>query len=143
MEVDELFANLLNCGTSDWACLEDCNVDIREIAKEIVENEGRMPDLEDILDTIFQHSISIMQVAVEDKIQELGLLLNNLSPKESQEVRKTLEKIKMLNPLEDMTYDVNYLCSSISIIKNTEVYKEYFANIIDEIENMTGYNINE
>ena len=142
MEVEELFANLLNCGTSDWACLDSCNVDIREIAKEIVENEGRMPDLEDILDRIFQHGIEMMKNAVEDKIQELGLLLNNLSEKDLQETKEVLEKIEALNPSEDMVYYVNYLDSSLSIIKNRDVYEKYFGNTIRKIEDMTGYDIN-
>ena len=141
MEVEELFANLLNCGTSDWACLKGCDVDIREIAKEIAENEGRMPDLEDILDAIFRQGIGMMKMAVEDKIEELELEFKALSKKDNEEMREVMEKIKVLNPYKDLTYDVNYLASSMSIINNNEIYEEYFADTIDEIENMTGYNI--
>ena len=141
MEVEELFANLLNCGTSDWACLKGCDVDIREIAKEIAENEGRMPDLEDILDAIFRQGIGMMKKAVEDKIKELEMKSNALSEADNEKEREVLEKIKVLNPYKDLTYDVNYLASNMSIINNNEIYEEYFADTIDEIENMTGYNI--
>lgn len=142
MEVEELFANLLDCGTSDWACLEGCNVDIREIAQEIAECEGRMPDLGDILDAIFRQGIGMMKMAVEDKIKELEMESNALSEADNEEVRDALVKIKALNPYEDLTYEVNYFASSMSIINNNDIYEEYFSDTIDEIENMTGYNIN-
>ena len=141
MEVEELFANLLNCGTADWACLEGCNVDIREIAKEIAECEGRLADLGDILDAIFRQGIGMMKMAVEDKIQELEMESNALSGADNEKEREVLEKIKTLNPYVDLTYDVNYLASSMSIVKHNDIYEEYFADTIDEIENMTGYDI--
>lgn len=139
MEVEELFANLLNCNTEDWACLENINTDIREIAKRIAENEGRMPDLEDILDEIFKDGIKMMELAVEDKIQEYEILCKHNS--DNKEEKEILEKLKTLNPEEDMTYYVNYLDSNMSIIKNKDIYEEYFANTIVEIEDMTGYSI--
>ena len=142
MEVEELFANLLNCGTSDWACLNECNMDIREIAKEVIENEGRMPDLVDILIGIFHHGIYMMKIAVEERIEDLENLPNSLHEKYSQDVNETLSTIRKLNPLEDMSYNVNYLDSSMSIVNHKDIYEKYFANTIEEIEDMTGYNIN-
>lgn len=141
MDLEDLFANLMNCGTSDWACLKHCNTDIREIAKEITENEGRMPDLEDILDAIFHNGIRMMEVAVEDKIQEYEGLLDHIHNDPTSEEAKILEELTTLNPSKDMTYYVNYLDSNISILKNREIYDKYFADTISEIEDMTGYNI--
>lgn len=139
MDLEDIFANLMNCGSSDWACLEDCNLDIHEIAKDIAENEGRMPDLEDILDGIFRKGIRTMELAVEDKILECESCIDSKTKKFAEE--KTLIELRKLNPSEDMTYYVNYLDSNMSIINNREIYDKYFADTIEEIENMTGYNI--
>ena len=137
-----LLCNFLDCGYLDLYILDDTDEDFLMEAIENLKFNGLSPTLNMITDEMFNMVKGEIIAALEVRIDELGSDEANGYAGEYELTE--LEKIKTLNPEEDIEWFCNCLDTSIYFICSDEkeaIYREYFGDLIDELESKMGFDI--
>ena len=133
-----ILCELLNCGYLDLDILDDADEDY---VLEVIENlrfEGLEISLNAITSDMFWKARADIASAIENRIEELKDYEANESIDDDE--RKELTEIVALNPDEDIEWFCNCLDTSIYIVNDKyDIYKEYFGDLLDELEGKMGF----
>ena len=133
-----ILCELLNCGYLDLDILDDADEDYVLEAIEDCKANGIPVSLNAITDAMFLEAQTRINGEWDARLDELGS--NEANGYADDDELKELEAIKELNPEEDITWYCNCLDTGIYIINDKyDVYKEYFGDLLDELENKMGF----
>ena len=133
-----ILCELLDCGYLDLNILDDADEDFVLEAIENLRFEGLEISLNAITSEMFWKARAGIASAVENRKIELQSFEAEMSITDDE--REKLEAIEELNPDEDIEWFCNCLDTSIYIINDKyDVYKEYFSDLLDELENKMGF----
>lgn len=133
-----ILCELLNCGYLDINILDDADEDFVLEAIENLRFEGLEISLNTITSEMFWKARADIVSAVENRKEELKDYEANESIEDDE--RKELTEIAALKPDEDIEWFCNYLDTSIYIVNGKyDVYKEYFGDLLDELEGKMGF----
>lgn len=133
-----ILCELLDCGYLDLNILDDADEDYVLDAIEDCKDNGISVSLNTITDCMFTRA----QIDINDT---LNARLDDLKNYEADGViedgeLKELEEIKELDPEDDISWYCNCLDTGIYIINDKyDVYKEYFGDLMEELENKMGF----
>ena len=133
-----VLCELLDCGYLDLSILDDADEDyVLEAIEDCKAN--RIPvSLNAITDCMFFNAQTEIHQSIVSRFDELEDDVENKCADEDE--LKELEAIKELNPEEDITWYCNCLDTGIYICNDKyNVYKEYFGDLLDELENKMGF----
>ena len=133
-----LLCELLGCGYLDLQMFDDADEDfVVEAIDDLRENRCEIT-LNGIFEAMFWKVQSELREAVETRINDLECYENSDAIDDDE--KNELEKLRDLEPDEDITYYLNYLDTHIYISDRTEgIYREYFSDTIDTLENKMGF----
>ena len=142
---NDLCQAILDCGSLDLNILDDVEYDFYEIVERL-----RMEDipvtLASIVTEIFLQGISDINKALEEVIEETEIDLVNAKIDEDEalinELEDKLENLKELEPDTDIEWYFNYLDTSICFTNNSEIYRDYLSEVVEEVETNMGFSIN-
>ena len=133
-----ILCELLNCGYLDLDILDDADEDYVLEAIEDCKANGIPVSLNAITDTMFMMAQSEINAAWDARFDELGS--DEANGYAGEDELKELEAIKELNPEEDIGWYCNCLDTGIYIVNDKyDVYKEYFGDLLDELESKMGF----
>lgn len=133
-----ILCELLNCGYLDLNILDDADEDYVLEAIEDCKANGIPVSLNAITDAMFLEAQTRINGEWDARLDELGS--DEANDYADEDELKELEAIKELNPEEDITWYCNCLDTGIYIINDKyDVYKEYFGDLLDELENKMGF----
>jgi len=133
-----ILCELLDCGYLDLDILDDANEDFVLEAIEDCKANGIPVSLNAITDAMFMMAQSEINAEWDARVDELGS--NETNGYAGEYEIKELEAIKELNPEEDVTWYCNCLDTGIYIVNGKyDVYKEYFGDLLDELEDKMGF----
>jgi hypothetical protein len=133
-----ILCELLNCGYLDLDILDDADEDYVLEAIDDCKANGIPVSLNAITDAMFLEAQTRINGEWDARLDELGS--DEANGYADEDELKELEAIKELNPEEDITWYCNCLDTGIYIINNKyDVYKEYFGDLLDELENKMGF----
>lgn len=130
-----ILCELLDCGYLDLQILDDADEDCVLEAIDDLEGNGIDISLNGITDSMFYRAQYTITEAVNERIDELEGDVETLSEDEQNE----LMEIKELNPDEDISWYCNCLDTGIYINEHEDVYWKYFKDVLDDLENKTGF----
>ena len=133
-----ILCELLNCGYLDLDILDDADEDYVLEAIDDCKSNGIPISLNAITDSMFMDAQMEIYTALNERIDVLSDYEadGNIDNDELKE----LEAIKELNPDEDIGWYCNCLDTGIYIINDKyDVYKEYFGDLLDELEGKMGF----
>ena len=134
-----ILCELLDCGYLDLDILDDADEDYVLEAIEDCKANGIPVCLNTITDTMFLEAQTRINGEWDARLDELGSDKANGYPLAQEELEE-LEAIKELNPEEDISWYCNCLDTGIYIINDKyDVYKKYFGDLLDELENKMGF----
>ncbi len=142
---NDLCQAILDCGSLDLNILDDVEYDFYDIVERL-----RMEDipvtLASIVTEIFLQGISDINKALEEVIEETEIDLVNAKIDEDEalinELEDKLENLKELEPDTDIEWYFNYLDTSICFTNNSEIYRDYLSEVVEEVETNMGFSIN-
>lgn len=142
---NDLCQAILDCGSLDLNILDDVEYDFYDIVERL-----RMEDmpvtLASIVTEIFLQGISDINKALEEAIEETEIDLVNAKIDEDEvlmnELEDKLENLKELEPDRDIEWYFNYLDTSIYFTNNSEIYRDYLSEVVEEVETNMGFSIN-
>lgn len=133
-----ILCELLDCGYLDLDVLDDADEDYVLEAIEDCKADGIPVSLNAITDNMFMMAQSEINVAWNARVDELGSDEANGCAGEYE--IEELEAINELDPEKDITWYCNCLDTGIYIINDKyDVYKKYFGDLMDELENKMGF----
>lgn len=133
-----ILCELLDCGYLDLDILDDADEDYVLEAIENLRFEELEISLNAITSEMFWKARADIASAVENRKGELQGYEVDFSL--SDEEREELEAIEELHPDEDIEWFCNCLDTSIYITNDKyDVYKKYFGDLMDELENKMGF----
>lgn len=133
-----ILCKLLDCGYLDLDILDDADEDYVLEAIENLRFEGLENSLNAITGEMFWKARADIASAIENRKEELQGFEVEMSITDDE--REELEAIEELNPDEDIEWFCNCLDTSIYIVNDKyDVYKEYFGDLLDELENKMGF----
>lgn len=150
-----ILMKLLNCGSADLELLEDINYDLNEILEDLMENNDL--HINSIFREVFIKGARDLQAAFEenkedirqDIIDSMEVFKNELLKEGYSEedvyitvgyekLQADLKLIDNLNPVDNLAYDLNYLCTSV-YMKNIDFYRKWMSEKVDLIEDNMGW----
>ena len=133
-----ILCELLDCGYLDLDILDDADEDyVLEVIEDCKAN-GISVSLNAITYCMFLRAQSEINNALDERIDILKEYEADGNIDEDE--LKELEAIKQLDPDGDITWYCNCLDTGIYIINDKyDVYKEYFGDLLDELENKMGF----
>ena len=139
-ERDNLLCSILQCGELDLAILDDVGYDLGEIYDELVA-DGIKPTLNIITNEIFIRGLVELENSLNDKLADLKeeLLEYDEDSVEYRELRVQIDSLCMCEPENDVDWFCNCLDTSIWFIRNEEIYQQFLADEIKEIEMNMGF----
>ena len=133
-----ILCELLDCGYLDLDILDDADEDYVLEAIEDCKANGIPVSLNTITDSMFLEAQTRINGEWDARLDELGSDKANGYADEDE--LKELEAIKELNPEDDIQWYCNCLDTGIYIVNDKyDVYKEYFGDLLEELENKTGF----
>lgn len=133
-----ILCELLDCGYLDLAILDDADEDFVLEAMDDLKDNGIPISLNGITDTMFMKVMYEIIDAIEVREDELGSDKENGYAGEYE--TEELEKISTLDPERDIQWYCNCLDTGIYICNDKyDVYKEYFGDLMNELENKMGF----
>lgn len=133
-----ILCELLDCGYLDLDILDDADEDYVLEAIGDCRANGIPVSLNVITDAIFLEAQTRINGEWDARLDELGS--DEANDYADEDELKELEAIKELNPEEDITWYCNCLDTRIYIINDKyDVYKEYFGDLMEELENKMGF----
>ena len=133
-----ILCELLNCGYLDLNILDDADEDYVLEAIDDCKSNGIPVSLNAITYSMFIAAQSEINVALYERINVLADYEANGNIDKDE--LKELEAIKELNPDEDIRWYCNCLDTGIYIANDKyDVYKEYFGDLLDELEGKMGF----
>lgn len=133
-----ILCELLDCGYLDLDILDDADEDFVLEAIENLRFEGLEIGLNAITSEMFWKARADIASAIENRVEELKDYEANESIEDDE--RKELTEIAALNPDDDIEWFCNCLDTSIYIVNDKyDVYKEYFGDLLDELESKMGF----
>lgn len=133
-----ILCELLDCGFLDLNILDDADEDFVLEAIEDCKAHGIPISLNAITECMFLNAQTEIHQSIVSRFDELEDNMENKCADEDK--LKELEAIKELNPEEDINWYCNYLDTGIYIVNDKyDVYKEYFGDLMDELENKMGF----
>lgn len=133
-----ILCELLNCGYLDLNILDDADEDYVLEAIEDCKANGIPVSLNAITDTMFLEAQTRINGEWDARLDELGS--DEANGYADEDELKELEAIKELNPEKDITWYCNCFDTGIYIINDKhDVYKEYFGDLLEELENKMGF----
>lgn len=133
-----ILCELLDCGYLDLDILDDADEDyVLEAIEDCKAN--RIPvSLNAITDAMFLEAQTRINGEWDARLDELGS--DEANGYADEDELKELEAIKELDPEEDISWYCNCLDTGIYIINDKyDVYKEYFGDLLDELEGKMGF----
>lgn len=133
-----ILCELLNCGYLDLDILDDADEDYVLGA---IEN-CRVEDIPITLNAITDDMFACAQMEINNALDERIDVLSDYEADGNidEDELKELEAIKKLNPDEDIAWYCNCLDTGIYIANDKyDVYKEYFGDLLDELEGKMGF----
>lgn len=133
---EALMCSLLHCGIDDLDLLDNIEYDFDDVLKRIGWQTLRANeiDINDIIMAAFDIGKSNIAYTIEWKIkyrEQLGLTDDDV------------EKLKLLDPYEDICSYHNYLDTSVRFERNAEIYHELLKDSLDAFYERTGYEIQD
>ena len=134
-----ILCELLDCGYLDLDILDDADEDFVLETIEYLKSDGIPVSLNTITDSMFHEAQTRINGEWDARLDELGSDKANGYPLAQEELEE-LEAIKELNPEEDITWYCNCLDTGIYIVNDKyDVYRKYFGDLLDELENEMGF----
>lgn len=135
---DIVLTTVLNCGTMDLFMLDDISYDLGSIVDELLA-DGIKPTLNVILSNVFRKGICDLESRISDRICRLELIPYEENLEDNE--RRELHALRRLNPEQDIKWYCNCSDTSIYFVNNKEIYQEYLAGEVSEIEDYMGFSI--
>lgn len=133
-----ILCELLDCGYLDLNILDDADEDYVLEAIENCKANGIPVSLNAITDAMFMEAQTRINGEWDARLDELGS--DEANGYADEDELKELEAIKELNPEEDITWYCNCLDTGIYITNDKyDVYKEYFGDLLEELEGKMGF----
>ena len=143
---EDFLMTLLNCGSLDLKLIDDVGYDWCDILNDefldyIVELRKHKtgPIINDVMRSVFEYGISQIENAIDSRITYLRDTREDygLSDEQAEEL-KQLEKIDVWEDIESYH---NCIDTSIWFSKNSEIYKKYLSEKLDDFAEGTGFEI--
>lgn len=133
-----ILCELLDCGYLDLNILDDADEDYVLEAIEDCKDNGIPVSLNAITDAMFLEAQTRINGEWDARLDELGS--DEANGYADEDELKELEAIKELNPEDDISWYCNCLDTGIYIVNDKyDVYKEYFGDLLDELEDKMGF----
>lgn len=140
--MDSLLMALLECGSCDLGILEDIGYDLGEIVDDLI-SEGIKPTLNAITGEIFRKGESELAEKVRDVIEDTRRDMEEAedegNAEEYERLEEKLEALESLDTGEDIDWFCNCLDTSIWFAENEDIYREYLADEISDVEDNMGF----
>lgn len=161
--------HLLKCGQGDLSILEDIEYDLDDILDELVERndlslenligevfQKGIGDLCDLIESAKLEVIENLQIldktlpkesdsdevidAKEAAIDENDVYLSYKYDIEwGDKIPEYIEELSKIDPLRDVNYYFNFLCTSIYFENHKEIYSRFFRDQVAQIEGKIGF----
>ena len=166
MNTNCLLMELLDCGSSDLALLNDISIETSDILDHLKDCEMKT-SLNSILWSAFDIALNEINSEIENKkelvIEEIEEKIENMENKITElensqnknieiaekEIEKLNDKIlelyeiigdiNQLDIFEDTEYYIDYIATSVWFTNNEEIYTEYFKEELENFKDMTGF----
>lgn len=136
---EEQLTDLFKCDTKDLTILDDCQMNMRDLATRYIQKHGTMPTLNNLIAEVFLEGVDMIYRAYLErkrKIYENKLKGLPFSQKEEKDLSR-------LSIPKDVRFITNLINPRICLVYNTAIYHTYFQKELDTAEELMGFKFTE
>lgn len=136
---DDLLMNLLGCGSLDLGVVDKVGYDFCDVLERLDGLSIQDVGFNGLMRAVVEFGIIEIREWLDERIKELEgyWLARTLGDGEEEE----MEKLKMLNPDEDIQSFHNFLDTHVWFERNGHIYRRYLREAIADFEEGTGLHI--